>query len=174
MCPILYNKIISTNLGNIKNILITEDKKIKELNVCHTPCIKEERIRIEKNGGKIDRIDWLKVGPLRVWFQDKKSPGLSITRSFGDFEAESLGILSIPDVNEFDIDEEKTKIIVMGTNGIWESLTNEKIMDIIWNYYEWDDVDGAAQKIIEIAGKLWKIKNPKNIPDLTVIILFFK
>ena len=170
----IYNKIISTNLGNIKNILITEDKKIKELNVCHTPCIKEERIRIEKNGGKIDRIDWLKVGPLRVWFQDKKSPGLSITRSFGDFEAESLGILSIPDVNEFDIDEEKTKIIVMGTNGIWEFLTNEKIMDIIWNYYEWDDVDGAAQKIIEIAGKLWKIKNPKNIPDLTVIILFFK
>ena len=62
----------------------------------------------------------------------------------------------------------------MGTNGIWEFLTNEKIMDIIWNYYEWDDVDGAAQKIIEIAGKLWKIKNPKNISDLTVIILFFK
>ena len=169
-----YNKIISTNLGNTKTILINEDKKIKELNICHTPCIKEERIRIEKNGGKIDRIDWLKVGPLRVWFKDKKYPGLSITRSLGDFEAESLGILSIPDIKEFDIDEEKTKIIIMGTNGIWEFLTNEKIMDIVWSYYEWNDVEGATQKIIETAGKLWKIKNPKNIPDLTVGVLFFK
>ncbi len=107
-------------------------------------------------------------------FKDKKYPGLSITRSLGDFEAESLGILSIPDIKEFDIDEEKAKIIIIGTNGIWEFLTNEKIMDIVWSYYEWNDIEGATQKIIETAGKLWKIKNPKNIPDLTVGVLFFK
>ena len=142
--------------------------------MCHTPCIKEERIRIEKNGGKIDRIDWLKVGPLRVWFQDKKFPGLSITRSLGDFEAEPLGILSIPDIREFDIDEEKVKIVVIGTNGIWEFLTNDKIMDIVLGFYNYEDVEGATNKIIETAGKLWKIKNPNNIPDLTVIVLFFK
>ena len=169
-----FNKIITTNLGNTKSILITDDKKIKELNICHTPCIKEERLRIEENGGKIDKIDWLKVGPLRVWFKDKKYPGLSITRSLGDFEAKSLGILSIPDIKEFDIDEEKIKIIVMGTNGIWEFLTNDKIMDIVLGYYECEDVNGATQKVIETAEKLWKIKNPKNIPDLTVIVLFFK
>jgi serine/threonine protein phosphatase PrpC len=169
-----YNKIISTNLGNTKTILISDDKKIKELNICHTPCVKEERLRIENNGGKIGKIDWLKVGPLRVWFKDKKYPGLSITRSLGDFEAEQLGILSIPDIKEFDVDEEKIKIIVMGTNGIWEFLTNDKIMDIVLGYYECEDANGATQKIIETAGKLWKIKNPNNIPDLTVVVLFFK
>ena len=51
------NKIISVNLGNTKSILITDEKKIKELNICHTPCIKEERLRIENNGGVIDRMD---------------------------------------------------------------------------------------------------------------------
>ena len=173
-CERNYNKIISCNLGNTKSILITEDKIIKELNICHTPCIKEERIRIEKNGGKIDRIDWLKVGPLRVWFKEKKYPGLTITRSLGDFEAESLGILSIPDIKEFDIDEERVKIVIIGTNGIWEFLTNDKIMDTAWGFYDYDDAEGAANKIIELAGKLWKIKNPNNIPDLTVIVLYFK
>ena len=168
------NKIISTNLGNTKSLLITDDNKIKELNICHTPNIKEERIRIENHGGKIDRIDWLKVGPLRVWYQDKKYPGLTITRSLGDFEAQPLGILSIPDIKEFDIDEEKIKIIVIGTNGIWEFLSNEKVMDIALRFYDYGDIEGATQKIIEIAGKLWKIKNPNNIPDLTVIVLFFK
>ena len=169
-----YNKIISANLGNTKIILISDDKKIKELNICHTPYVKEERLRVENNGGKIDKIDWLKVGPLRVWFKDKKYPGLSITRSLGDFEAEPLGILSRPDIKEFDIDEEKIKIVVMGTNGIWEFLTNDKIMDIVLGYYEYEDANGASQKIVEIAGKLWKIKNPNNIPDLTVVVLFFK
>ena len=124
------NKIISINLGNTKSILITDDKKIKELNIIHTPCVKEERIRIENHGGVIDRIDWLQVGPLRVWFKGKKFPGLTLTRSLGDFEAIPLGIIPIPDIKEYDIDEEKIKILIMATNGIWEFLTNDKVMDI--------------------------------------------
>ena len=167
------NKIISVNLGNTKSILISEEKRIKELNICHTPCIKEERVRIEKHGGVIDRIDWLKVGPLRVWFKDKKSPGLTITRSLGDFEAISLGIIPIPDIKEFDIDEEKIKILVMGSIGIWEFLTNDKIMDITWQFYETKDSQGATAKIIETAEKIWRIKNPNNIPDLTASVFFF-
>ena len=168
------NKIISVNLGNTKSILITDEKKIKELNISHTPCIKEERIRIERHGGVIDRIDWLKVGPLRVWFKGKKYPGLTITRSLGDFEAIPLGIIPLPDIKEYDIDEEKIKILVIATNGIWEFLTNDKIMDITWQYYESKDTQGATKKILETAEKLWKIKNPNNIPDLTASVFFFK
>ena len=168
------NKIISTNLGNTKSILITDDKKIKELNIMHTPCIKEERLRIEKNGGIIDRIDWLKVGPLRIWYKGKKYPGLTITRSLGDFEASSLGVISIPDIKEYDIDEEKIKILVIGTNSIWEFLTNDKIMDITWQFYGNEDAQGATEKILETADKMWKIKNENNIPDLTLGVFFFK
>ena len=167
------NKIISTNLGNTKTILITDDKKIKELNIIHTPCIKEERLRVEEHGGVIDRIDWLKVGPLRVWFKGKKYPGLTITRSLGDFEAIPLGIIPVPDIKEYDIDEEKIKILVMATNGVWEFLTNDKIMDITWQFYESEDAQGATEKIIETAGKIWRIKNPNNIPDLSVGVFFF-
>ena len=168
------NKIISVNLGNTKSILITDDKKIKELNIPHTPCVKEERLRIEQHGGIIDRIDWLKVGPLRVWFKGKKYPGLTITRSLGDFEAIPLGIIPIPDIKEYDIDNEKIKILVMATNGIWEFLTNDKIMDIAWQFYESKDAQGATEKIIETANRIWNIKNPHNIPDLTAGVFFFK
>ena len=167
------NKIISTNLGNTKTILITDDKKIKELNIIHTPCIKEERLRVEEHGGVIDRIDWLKVGPLRVWFKGKKYPGLTITRSLGDFEAIPLGIIPVPDIKEYDIDEEKIKILVMATNGVWEFLTNDKIMDITWQFSESEDAQGATEKIIETAGKIWRIKNPNNIPDLSAGVFFF-
>ena len=168
------NKIIAINLGDTKSILITENNLIKELNIVHTPLVKNEKLRIENNGGIISRLNCNLLGPLRIWYKNKKGPGLSITRSFGDFDAESLGVMCVPDIKEYDIDDEKTKIIIIGTNGVWEFLTNEKIMDIILPYYESNDVNGAIQKIKETAWKLWEIKNPKNIPDITVIVLFYK
>ena len=168
------NKLITINLGDTKSILITENKLIKELNTVHTPLEKNERLRIENNGGVISRLDCSLLGPLRVWYKNKKTPGLSITRSFGDFDAEPLGIISVPDIKEYDIDDEKIKIVVIGTNAIFEFLTNEKIMDIILPYYDSNDCNGAVQKIKEITWKLWEIKNPKGIPDITVIVLFYK
>ena len=131
----------------------------------------EEKNRIIKKGGIIKRLH---VGPLRIWFKNENYPGLSITRSFGDFESDSLGIISIPDIKEYDLDEEQIKILIFGTDGVWKFLTNEKIMDIVLPYYEYDDAEGATQKIREIANNLWNIKNPKGIADITVFVLFFK
>jgi hypothetical protein len=123
------------------------------------------------NGAEIKRLN---VGPLRIWYKNKKYPGLSITRSFGDFESDELGVISVPDVKEYDIDEGKIKIIVFATDGIWKFLTNDKIMSIVLPYYSQNDVNGACKKISETAIKLWNVKNPKGIADVTVFVLFFK
>ena len=170
----LINKIISINLGNTKSIEINEHNQIKQLNICHVPTVEEEKIRIEKNGGEVGRAEWLNDGPLRIWKKGKKYSGLSITRSFGDFESEKLGVNSIPDIKEYDIDEEKSKIIILATEGLWTFLKNEKIMDIVLPYYKISDIKGAIKKLTEIATNLWEIKNPYEISDITIIILFFK
>ena len=169
-----YNKIISTNLGDSKIISISENNFIKELNITHTPNNSDEKNRVIKKGGVINRMDCSNVGPLRIWFKNKKYPGLSITRSFGDFESDELGVISEPDIKEYDIDDEKIKIIVFGTDGVWKFLTNDKIMDIVLPYYAQNDVKGATKKISETAIKLWNVKNPKGIADVTVFVLFFK
>ena len=168
------NKIISINLGDTKSISINDDNQIKNLNISHTPNITEERMRIEKNGGEVGRVEWTNGGPLRIWYKGKKGPGLSITRSFGDFDAEKLGVISVPDINEYNIDEEKINIVIIATEGLWTFLKNEKIMDIVLPYYENNDAIGATKKLTEISTKLWEIKNPCEINDITIIILFFK
>ena len=170
----IINKIISMNLGNTKSILINENNQIKQLNICHTPNNTNEKNRIEKNGGEIGRAEWINEGPLRIWYKGKKDSGLSITRSFGDFEAEQLGVISIPDIEDYNIDEEKIKIIIIATEGLWTFLKNEKIMDIILPYYKSHDIKSATKKLTEIAKNIWKIKNPCEISDITIIILFFK
>ena len=165
------NKIISSNLGDSKIILISKKNKIKELNSLHTLDNIEEKNRIKQKGAVINPLN---VGPLRIWFKNKNYPGLSITRSLGDFESDSLGVITTPDIKEYDLDEENTKIIIFGTDGFWKFLTNEKVMDTILPYYEQNDIEGGIQKLKEIAYNLWKTKNPRGIADITVFVLFFK
>ena len=168
------NKIISINLGDSKSLLITEDNQAIDLNAVHNPEDLNERERIEKNGGEISRVDWADYGPLRVFYKGKHYPGLAMTRAFGDFNAEPLGINTIPDIREYDIFEKKPKIIVLATDGVWQFLTNEKVKNILLPYYDEDNISGAAQKLVRSALRMWENKNPNFIDDITVIILFFR
>ena len=168
------NKIISINLGDSKSILIDEKNNVIDLNICHIPEEITEKERIEKNGGEISRVDWADYGPLRVFFKGKNYPGLALTRSFGDFNCESLGINSIPDIREYDIGERKPKILVLATDGIWQFLSNEKVKNILLPYYEENNVNGATQKLVKYALRMWEAKNPDYIDDITVIVLFFR
>ena len=97
-----------------------------------------------------------------------------MTRAFGDFNAEILGINTIPDIREYDIYDKKPKIIVLATDGIWQFLSNEKVKDILLPYYEEDNIRGATEKLVRAALTMWEMKNPNFIDDITVIILFFR
>ena len=171
---IFKNKIITINIGDSKSILIYGDNNdIIQLNTCHNPEKEEEKKRIEKHGGEVGRVNWADYGPQRVWYKGRIYPGLSISRSFGDFICEPLGVISIPEIKEFDIDYMKSKMIVIATDGIWEFLSNEKVRDLIIPYYRENNIQGCINKLIDFASKFWEIKNPKYIDDLSVILLFF-
>ena len=169
------NKIISINIGDSKSILISgKNNNIIQLNTCHNPEVEEEKKRIEKNGGEVGRVNWADFGPHRVWYKGRIYPGLSISRSFGDFISEPLGVFSVPEIKEYDIDYKKAKFMVMATDGIWEFLSNDKVRDIIMPYYDEKNINGGINKLIDIASKIWNVKNPNYIDDLSVILLFFK
>ena len=92
----------------------------------------------------------------------------------GDFYSEQLGVISIPEVKEYDVDYNDIKMIVIATDGIWEFLTNEKVRDIILPYYEENNISGGINKLIKVGNKIWSVKNPHYIDDLSAIIMFFK
>jgi hypothetical protein len=41
------------------------------------------------------------VGPKRVWKKGEQSPGLMMTRTFGDTFAHTIGVISLPEVKIF-------------------------------------------------------------------------
>ena len=165
------NKIITSNLGDSKIILISKNYKIKELNTIHTLKNFTEKKRIIGQDGLISQLP---NGPLRIWIKNKIYPDISITRCFGYFKYKYLGVISVPDVKEYDLDNEEIKILIFGSNGFWKLLSNENIMNIVLPYYEENDIEGATKDLIETATNINKLKNPIFVADITISIIFFK
>jgi serine/threonine protein phosphatase PrpC len=72
-------------------------------------------------------------GPKRVWLKNKQVPGLAMTRSIGDMAATSVGVIAKPEITYFPHLSKDDRILVMGSDGLWDRFTNNEIMSIIVN-----------------------------------------
>jgi len=93
-----------------------------------------------------------------------------MTRALGDAIASKIGVISVPDIFELQI-EDKHKILVIASDGIWEVLSNEEVMKIVGEYYEKSNPEKACEALIKKATAVWN-KFGENIDDITVIVVF--
>ena len=174
-------KIISINCGDSRAILITKrnnsnylnrrNNNIIELSRDHKPDIPEEKIRIERSGGRVDKI--YGMGPYRVWFKNEDFPGLAMSRSIGDRLAHRVGVSDIPEIKEFNIDENTPLAVVLASDGVWEFMSNEEVSEIVYRFEDNKDASVCAKKIVERARQVWE-KTGYAIDDITCVVVFFK
>ena len=168
-------KIICANVGDSRAIMVKGEKanKIIPLSIDQKPNDPEEKKRIESQNGEVDQYeeDGEKSGPFRVWAKGQVYPGIAMSRSIGDFVASTLGVIPEPVFIEETIDKD-TKFIIIGPDGIWEFLENQKVANIVLPYYQKNDPDGACKALIKEATEWWN-KEDIVIDDITVIVVFF-
>ena len=182
----LGHKIICSNVGDSRAILVKKKLTLNKgdindikyeyvkLSYDHKPENKEERERIEKSGGEvaqeylIDKQD-VPVGPFRVWNKGCDYPGIAISRSLGDKIAELIGVISEPDILEFDIDD-NCKYVIMGSDGLFDYLSIEDIMKIAGPSLIKHNPEKACFEVVEKAVKLFKEKE-NRIDDITINII---
>ena len=137
---IKQNKCIIANIGDSRLVII-KNKKVFFSTIDHKPNVFREKERIEKAGGYIHQSKSktpmyqngkLIENPWRVY-----PGGLSLSRAFGDIKmkAEELGgkegvLIYTPDITEIDMNEE-FNFIVMGSDGIFDVLSNGEIIECI-------------------------------------------
>lgn len=63
-------------------------------------------------------------GVPRVWLPDGESPGLAMSRAFGDYCIKEYGLISVPEVTHRSISI-KDQFVVLATDGVW-SLVLER------------------------------------------------
>lgn len=99
---IFKNICYIANLGDSRAVLFRHTPKEKlaiELSYDHKPIRPDEKERIQRCGGKIERLihDGVPVGPYRVWADDE-GPGIAMTRTLGDLQAKKIGLISDPEI----------------------------------------------------------------------------
>lgn len=170
---IIDDYLICANVGDSRAILLTNDNKIIQLSRDHKPNLKDEYERIISSNGKVERMPSnATYGPFRVWKKNENCPGLAMSRSIGDFVAETVGVICEPEVTVYKLSETKAKSIIIASDGVWEFTSNEKVKSIVWDYYNKGSPQGAATAIREYASKMWSVNGDME-DDITVIVLFF-
>ena len=120
-------RLIVPNIGDSCAVLARFDKekgkyKAIELSLDHKTTEKDEAKRIYENDGRIQPFteDGEFVGP-QVWIKEEEVPGLAMARSFGDRVAATVGVMSEPEIKEFDFDE-NDKYMIIASDGIWQFI----------------------------------------------------
>ncbi|OMJ95521.1 hypothetical protein SteCoe_1121 [Stentor coeruleus] len=146
---------------------------MRVLNQEHKPSDFEEKQRIEKAGG---RVECLKddlgnpIGPIRAWGNCFKSPGLAMSRALGDTFAESFGVISEPDVNVFTLSS-SDRFIVIATDGLWDSVSNQKVVELMSRFWVLGDFTSAAESLANYA-TISALSEGNYVDDITIITVF--
>ena len=170
----LYDHIICSNIGDSRAILIFDDNKIFELSHDSKPEIPEETKRINMMGGVVDQVknnDGERMGPYRVYIKNMDQPGLAMSRSFGDKKAKSCGVIPYPDIIEYTINND-SKYMVICSDGVWEFLSNEDVMEIGNKYYGQNNINEFCSQLLKKSTEMWEYEE-NYIDDITIIAVFF-
>lgn len=165
--------LVIANLGDSRAILGTATEngiKAVQLTTDLKPGLPSEAERIRSCNG---RVLALKEEPhiQRVWLPHEDTPGLAMSRAFGDFLLKDHGIIAVPEIFYHRVTP-NDQFIVLATDGIWDVLNNNQVASIVM---EAESEQAAARAVVEAATASWKRKFPSSkVDDCTVVCLFLQ
>ncbi|CDY21964.1 BnaC09g00700D [Brassica napus] len=160
------------NIGDSRAILGSKDSNdtmvATQLTVDLKPDLPREAERIKRCKGRVFALqDEPEVS--RVWLPFDDAPGLAMARAFGDFCLKEYGVISIPEFTHRVLTD-KDQFIVLASDGIWDVLSNEEVVDIVASS---SSRASAARILVNSAAREWKLKYPTSkMDDCAVVCLF--
>ncbi|KAJ0685394.1 putative protein-serine/threonine phosphatase [Helianthus annuus] len=129
--------------------------------------LEAERI-VECNGRVFCLED--EPGVHRVWLPNEESPGLAMSRAFGDYCIKNFGLISVPQVIQRHITTQD-RFMVLASDGVWDVISNEEAVEIVSST---KDKAKSAKRLVDCAIQAWKRKR-KGIAtdDISAICVFF-
>ncbi|XP_066318427.1 probable protein phosphatase 2C 75 [Miscanthus floridulus] len=164
--------LIVGNLGDSRAVLGTRDQNGRlvahQMTVDLKPDHPREARRIKRCNGRVfahqDEPD-----VSRLWLPNCNSPGLAMARAFGDFCLKDFGLTCVPEVTYRQISK-KDEFIILATDGVWDVLTNQEVMDVVASCSE---RSSAARSIVDLANQAWRFKYPTSKTDDCATICLF-
>ena len=146
-------EIYCANVGDSKCVLIKKNKTIITLTTEHTCSNVNEVNRVRNSKG--------------IVFQGRVFGKLILTRSIGDKEMKNYGIIATPSINKVIINNNEDLCIVMGSDGIWDVLNDEKLIEIIFKNGN-NNISSAQQLSQDIIDRALKEGTSDNVTCIVI------
>ena len=192
---IINNILYSINLGDSRALYsYNTGKWLLQITRDHKPNDEVEKRRIEKYGGKVYYANKIQRNGKEIELKEESfgkgftfpyrvSPGgLAVARTIGDFYAKlpELGgkkglVSSDPCVNVLRIDD-KSDFLIMGCDGIYDRLDNDRIFKKIWEYKKKGKTINDIHKLCgQITDAIIKYSMEKDsVDNVSFIFVAFK
>ena len=176
--------LICANAGDSRAILIYDEKnderlrntKVYPLSFDCKPQNPAEKKRITDKGGVVIQDvdeDGNPEGPFRIYLKGESWPGIAISRSIGDSDAKTIGVIPNPQIIEYTLSP-KSKYMIICSDGIWEYISNDKAMNIGNKYYLKNDAYGLCTDLTKTSTNIWNTEDlDGDVDDITVVVVFF-
>lgn len=148
ICCLEGKRLLVANTGDSRAVLCRHGLAIP-LSKDHKPDSFEEGNRIKALGGRVTKP----YGVARI-------AGLSVSRSFGDFDCKPYVVAS-PDVVKMRLTK-KDQFIVMACDGLWDVVSNQEAIDEVMR----GTMETAPKRLIDMAMK------KKTQDNVSVMILW--
>ncbi|RWR95263.1 putative protein phosphatase 2C 34 [Cinnamomum micranthum f. kanehirae] len=153
--------VVIANVGDSRAVLATtmDDGNLVpvQLTVDFKPSLPQEAERITQCKG-------------RYGYQTGETPGLAMSRAFGDYCVKDFGLISVPEVTQRHVTN-RDQFIVLATDGVWDVISNQEAVEIVSSTPERGK---SAKRLVECAARAWKHKRRGvAVDDCSAICLFF-
>jgi len=136
----ICKKIYVANTGDSRTVVASFQKDGGHEVIYRTradkPDLLEERARIEKMGGEVYIPDHFAIAlgdSSRVLVTNTKGVyGLAMSRSIGDWDAKSVGVIAEPIVGVVDLEEVEGEIYVLSaSDGLWDKSEEQEVLEMM-------------------------------------------
>lgn len=165
------NKLLLGHVGDSRVIMAIRQEGVlraQALTSDHKPLHPEEKQRIEQSGGEVKQLPG--DIPYRVFAKGTEDPGLSMSRSIGDTDAQAVGVICEPDVVELEVSE-NAEFVLLCSDGIWEFVTNEEAVEVVGKFPR-QQARQAAEKLAQLAWMRWVQNEEDTVDDITVLLAY--
>lgn len=176
---VIGNEVFLGNVGDSRAILgrvgITGRPEALDLTFDHKPEDDLEQRRIELSGGSVAQQEYDPgqfEGPFRVFKRGTSAPGLAMSRSLGDLEAEKVGV--IPDADCYSQQlRPGDDLLLLASDGLWEVFNSQEAVEWVMDYMkdEWRmNAMPVTQALVEEAHMRWtKLDDDDIVVDDTSV-----
>ena len=175
--------VFLANVGDSRAVLgRTGSKGLPEavdLTFDHKPQDEPEKLRIELSGGTVSQQEYDPgqfLGPYRVFKRGTSAPGLAMSRSLGDYEAEMVGVIPDADCTQRRLQAED-RVLIVATDGLWEVFESQEAVEWVLEYMSDETRMNAmpvTQALVEEAQMRWTNLDDDDdivVDDTTVLCI---